>query len=487
MPECGTGGALYRCMRHIVAVSSAGLFVLASGLFGCEGARSGGPVGNTQQGLSTSCGAPANGPVQGVDVSHYQGNFNWQRGVAFGYASTGDGAGYSDPLFGSNWANMQAAGVLRGAYQFFEPGEDPTAQANMMVAAVGQLGPGDLPCMIDVEITGGQSGATIAANVRTWINVVRAGTGLTPIIYTGPYFWDDNVGDTSFGDIPLWIADYGPSCPAVPNGWSTWTLWQYGDSGGSLDTDVFNGSLGDLQALSGGGGGCTPTQTADAADFGCACVGGAASGGYCAGSGCSTTETTDAADFGCACVDHEVSGGYCTGSGCTALETNDAAAFGCACVDHQASGGYCSGTGCTALETNDAAAFGCACVDHQANGGYCPGSGCTVLETEDAAKFGCACVDHQGNGGYCPGSGCTVLETENAAKFGCQCVDHQGAGGFCPGSGCTELETANAAKFGCGCVDHKGAGGACPGDGCTANEDGQCKAAGKTCSMHQCS
>jgi lysozyme len=414
-------------MRTPSTLHAALVLATSSALLGCSAPRSEGAVGHTQQGVSTSCGAPANGSVQGVDVSHYQGAFAWSgSGLAFGYASIGDGVGYSDPMFAANWAGMQAAGVLRGAYQFFEPADDPTAQANMMVGAVGQLGAGDLPCMIDVEVTGGQSGATIAANVRTWINVVQAGTGLTPIIYTGPYFWDDNVGDTSFGDIPLWIADYGPSCPDVPNGWSTWTIWQYSDGGGSLDHDVFNGSAGDLQALSGGGSGCTPVQTADAADFGCACVAGQPSGGYCPGSGCSATETGDAAYFGCACVDHQASGGYCDGTGCTVLETNDAADFGCACVDHQASGGYCSGSGCTVKETNDAADFGCACVDHQASGGYCSGSGCTVKETSDAADFGC------------------------------------------------------------GCVDHKPAGGACPGDGCTAREDAACKAAGQTCSMHQC-
>jgi len=298
------------------------------------------------KGIVAACGSASNGPVQGVDVSHYQGAFGW-GGQSFAYASIGDGTGYSDPMFGNELGKH--AGRRRPARRVsvLRARTGPTAQANRMVAAVGQLGAGDLPCMVDVEVTGGQSGATIAANVRTWINVVQAGTGLTPIIYTGPYFWDDNVGDTSFGDIPLWIADYGVSCPSVPNGWSSWTIWQYGDSGGSLDQDVFNGSLSDLQALGGSGGGCTATQISNAAKFGCACVDGAASGGYCSGAGCSATETSDAADFGCACVDHSASGGYCSGSGCTAKETNDAAKFGCACVDHAASGGYCSGSGCT--------------------------------------------------------------------------------------------------------------------------------------------
>ena len=210
-------------------------------------------VGRTST-QTTVCGTPDNGVVQGVDVSHYQGTFDWAgakgRGVEFGYASIGDGTGFADPDFGANWTNLKAAGLLRGAYQYFEPGQDPTAQANLMVQAVGMLGGGDLPCMVDVETTGGQSGATIAANVKTWLGVVKAGTGREPFVYTGPSFWDGSVGDTSLGSVPLWIADYGPpsGCPAVPNGWSGWVIWQYGDTGGTLDQDVFNGSLAQLEA-----------------------------------------------------------------------------------------------------------------------------------------------------------------------------------------------------------------------------------------------
>jgi len=211
-------------------------------------------VGTSASAFTTICGVPDNGVIQGVDVSHYQGAFSWTSakagGTVFGYASIGDGTGYADPDFAANWANMKAAGVLRGAYEYFEPGQDPTAQGNLMVQAVGMLGAGDLPCMLDVETTGGQSGATIAANVKTWLAVVKAGTGRQPFLYTGPSFWDSSVGDTSLGAVPLWIADYGPpsGCPAVPNGWSNWLIWQYGDSGGNLDQDVFNGSLAQLQA-----------------------------------------------------------------------------------------------------------------------------------------------------------------------------------------------------------------------------------------------
>ena len=209
-------------------------------------------VGSSSAAVTTVCGVSSSSAVQGVDVSVYQGAFDWNAqkaaGVVWGYARIGDGLG-GDSEFAPNWSNMKAAGVLRGAYQFFEPGDDETAQANLMIQAVGTLGDGDLPCMIDVEVTGSQSGATIASKVATWISLVKAGTGKAPIIYTGPYFWDDNVGSTSFSATPLWVADYGPSCPLIPNGWSDWTMWQYSDGKGSLDHDVFNGTLAQLQAL----------------------------------------------------------------------------------------------------------------------------------------------------------------------------------------------------------------------------------------------
>ncbi|HEY1960692.1 MAG TPA: GH25 family lysozyme [Polyangiaceae bacterium] len=226
--------------------------VFVSCLIACSAAPTPEDIGASSAAVTTVCGAAPSGPVQGRDVSVYQGDFDWNAekaaGVVFGYARIGDGLG-GDSQFAPNWSKMKAAGVLRGAYQFFEPGDDEVAQANLMIGAVGQLGDGDLPCMIDVEVTGGQSGGTIASKVAHWIQLVQAGTGKAPIIYTGPYFWQDNVGSTAFGGTPLWVADYGPSCPLIPPGWSNWTFWQYSDGNGSLDHDVFNGALSDLQAL----------------------------------------------------------------------------------------------------------------------------------------------------------------------------------------------------------------------------------------------
>ena len=237
-------------LHHLAPLAG---FALVLGACSVESGPGGESVGSTDQAVTKVCGAATNAPVQGYDVSYYQGSFNWaaakSNGVDFGFARISDGLGFMDPKFAPNWAAMKSAGVLRGAYQFFEPGQDATAQANLVVQTLGKLGDGDLPAMIDVEATGGQSPATVAAKVKTWLTIVEKGTGRRPFIYSGSYFWQDNVQDTSLGAYPFWIAAYGVSCPSLPPGWSNWTFWQYSDGGGSLDHDVFNGTLAQLQAF----------------------------------------------------------------------------------------------------------------------------------------------------------------------------------------------------------------------------------------------
>ena len=73
--------------------------------------------------------------VKGVDVSIYQGTVDWTKaksaGVEFAIARVSDGTGNPDTQFAANWPNMKKAGVLRGTYQFFRPGEDPMGHASL--------------------------------------------------------------------------------------------------------------------------------------------------------------------------------------------------------------------------------------------------------------------------------------------------------------------------------------------------------------------
>jgi muramidase (phage lysozyme) len=123
------------------------------------------------------------------------------------------------------------------------------------------------------------------------------------------------------------------------------------------------------------------------------------------------------------------SGGSCSepvgSDGCTATERANAAKFGCACVNHKGEGGMCPGDGCTEQERANAAKFGCQCVDHKGSGGMCEGTGCTAAEAANCAKVGCGCADHKCGGGFCGGSGCTAREEGECKDRGMRCVNHQ--------------------------------------------------------------
>ncbi len=205
----------------------------------------------------TSCGS---GPtVQGIDVSSVQGDVNWQQvaasGRAFAFIKATEGTGYVNPTFANGWAGSKAAGVLRGAYHFFHPGEDPIAQANFFVQTMGPLEAGDLPPMIDWEVTDGSSNGADAAAGAAFLARVQQLTGRVPILYTYPGFWYGLGAPSGFAQYPLFIADYGVSCTDLPPPWGRWQLWQDGSTGnvpgvgGQVDTDVFQGSLDDLRAF----------------------------------------------------------------------------------------------------------------------------------------------------------------------------------------------------------------------------------------------
>jgi GH25 family lysozyme M1 (1,4-beta-N-acetylmuramidase) len=227
---------------------------------GCAGAHATHESSGTTSSAATVCAGGST--LEGLDVSDYDGTVNWTEvassGRSFAIARISDGTGYPDSTFAANWAGMKSAGLIRGSYQFFRASEDPTAQANMVIAAVGTLGAGDLAPVADVEVMDGESGATLVAHLATWISVVAAATGRTPIIYSDPGFWNALPDTSQFANDVIWVANWGTSCPEMPTPWTGWSLWQYSDTGSvpgvndAADLDRFNGTLAQLQALASG-------------------------------------------------------------------------------------------------------------------------------------------------------------------------------------------------------------------------------------------
>jgi len=198
--------------------------------------------------------------TEGIDVSYWQDTIHWDQvaadGVKFAFIRVSYGLNFYDSQFENNWEGAKANGIYRGAYQYFLAGQDAGDQAQMLLDAIGTPQDGDLPPVLDVESYGndGVSAATVDAGVREWVEIVEAALGRKPLIYTSWGVWSGMTGSTAFGDVPLWVANWGVSCPSVPDGWNAWDFWQTTDSGsisgigGNVDLDNFNGDLADLAA-----------------------------------------------------------------------------------------------------------------------------------------------------------------------------------------------------------------------------------------------
>lgn len=218
--------------------------------------------------------------VQGIDVSSWQPDIDWTKvadsGRRFAFIRVSDGM-YQDKKFEQFWSASRSAGLIRSAYQYYEPEQDPIEQAELLLQKIGgKIEPGDLPPLLDVEAKGSDP-AKVIAGMHTWLDHVEGAIGMKPIIYMGFYFWRDTLqSPTDFVDYHLMLPAYPytawpdvlKGCPNTPDPWPKWTFWQYSNGGlditpgipavpgvgQSCDRDIFNGSLDELLLLTKGAG-----------------------------------------------------------------------------------------------------------------------------------------------------------------------------------------------------------------------------------------
>jgi lysozyme len=215
-------------------------------------------------GVLGSPAARADGPdyaIQGIDVSFWQGPINWYNvrasGKLFAFCRATRGLDYSDPTFAFNYAQARANGILRGAYHYGFVTEDAIQQATKFIDTV-QPKKGDLKPVLDLEDPDGvaMQPAELRAWVQEFVGRVVELLGQTPIIYTGYYYWRDEVvgADLNLG-CPLWVPNYSAPAPLVPAPWANWSFWQYSNTGsvpgisGNVDLDAFRTTKTDLNRL----------------------------------------------------------------------------------------------------------------------------------------------------------------------------------------------------------------------------------------------
>ena len=168
-------------------------------------------------------------PVRGVDVSHYQGNVDWnqlqEQGIMFAYIKATEGSSYQDSAFQINWANVNLTEIRAGAYHFFSFESSGLNQARNFVNAVSVID-NMLPPVIDIEPYGQhktlRNKTDIVCEIQDWLNAVEAAFGVKPVIYTTEAFYKDCIG-SEFPDYDIWIRSvYKPPAESVQ-----WTFWQY--------------------------------------------------------------------------------------------------------------------------------------------------------------------------------------------------------------------------------------------------------------------
>ncbi len=206
--------------------------------------------------------ADENIQVQGIDVSHYQGDIDWQAvrdaGIEFVFIKCTDSTNDKDSKFEANWAGAKDAGIPRGAYHFFHPEKDPGAQANFFLKCfdeqVGELSP-----VVDVERYKDDFAKLECQDVLDKINAFAKTVSQKLkdkiIIYTNPSTWEQNMcGADIFDDNGIWIAEYSATLK-LDGKWKKWNFWQYSQSGtikgidGSVDLNRFNGTADQFEAF----------------------------------------------------------------------------------------------------------------------------------------------------------------------------------------------------------------------------------------------
>lgn len=220
---------------------------------------------DTSRPLSTDTGNGAN--PQGVDVSHWDEDIDWDAvaagGVGWAYIKATQGTYFEDPAFQVNYDGARAAGLFRGAYHFAEPNTSSGAEQAQYFVDHGGDWVADgytLPGSLDIEWNPYEgddcydlSVDEMTAWIHSFVNEYEVLTG-PPTIYCGQTWWSYCVDESSFEDSPLWVASWDDAAPNLPAGWGDYEFWQYGAApvdGIPVDADVnvFNGSEARLGAL----------------------------------------------------------------------------------------------------------------------------------------------------------------------------------------------------------------------------------------------
>ncbi len=178
-------------------------------------------------------------PIQGIDVSHHQGEIDWRKvaalpNVRFAIMKATEGGDFRDRRFAENWRQAKDAGLVRGAYHFFtfcRPGRD---QARNVIATVPRE-EGTLPIAVDIEFHGNCDKVPtvdeLVGELNAFMTELSDVFPQKPIFYVTQEFYDQYLkgNETLFPEHYLWLRSI--SRPLEQEGCKEWSIWQFADNG----------------------------------------------------------------------------------------------------------------------------------------------------------------------------------------------------------------------------------------------------------------
>lgn len=204
--------------------------------------------------------APDNFSVRGIDVSHHNGEIDFDRvaadGCDFVIVKASDGTDVRSNKLNQFYARARRAGLKVGIYHYFQFRTPPDLQALNFVDAARHR-PTDFPLIIDFETDDYNNSkalptAVVVNRLDSCISLIRE-RGYSVMLYTNKDCYRRYI-DGRFDSVPLWICSLSGGVPVdIP-----WTLWQYSHRGrvdgisGDVDLDVFVGDSADFAEFIGG-------------------------------------------------------------------------------------------------------------------------------------------------------------------------------------------------------------------------------------------
>lgn len=198
-------------------------------------------------------------PIRGVDVSHHQGEIDWQavakEGYRFAYIKATEGGDFKDSAFQRNWAEAKRSGLAVGAYHFFTFCKPGKTQAANFIESVPEDA-GALPPVVDFEFVGNcgerPPKEDFLKELSAFTDIVERKYRKNPVLYVTSASYSRYLAGRA-NQYRLWMRDVFRR-PGRFDG-RGWIIWQYSDNTrvngirGLADQNAFQGSEEEFKSL----------------------------------------------------------------------------------------------------------------------------------------------------------------------------------------------------------------------------------------------